>query len=190
MIIINHVILSDDIKEQYFHCHLDKCKGMCCVKGDQGAPLEAEELPILEQIYSKIEPYLSAKSKKTISEKGLFQFHEKDNDYTTTTNGNQEECVFAILTDEGIWKCAIEQAYFDQKISFRKPISCHLYPVRITRVQGMDLLNYERWDICNPACHYGKSLKVPVYRFVQEALIRKYGQEWFDKLLKECETER
>ncbi|MCS7029104.1 MAG: DUF3109 family protein [Bacteroidia bacterium] len=187
MIVIDQVILSDDIKEKYFQCQLEKCKGSCCVQGDRGAPLEKQELDILTQIYPRIEPYLSQRSKETIAQKGLFEFDEKENDYTTTTNGYQEECVFAVLDESGIWKCAIEKAYLDGKIEFQKPISCHLYPVRVTHVNGTDLLNYERWEICSPACRYGEQKQIPLYRFIQDALIRKYGKEWFNKLLSECQ---
>lgn len=186
MIIIDDVILSDDVKERYFHCQLAQCKGACCVQGDQGAPLEKEELPILDQIYDIIKVYLTERSKETIAQKGLYEHHTEDNTYTTTTNGINEECVFAVQ-EHGIWKCAIEKAYTDKKISFPKPISCHLYPIRVTHAGGKDLLNYERWDICSPACEYGNEQKMPVYKFVQHALIRKYGQIWFNKLLKECE---
>lgn len=187
MIIVEDVILSDDIKDCYFHCQLEKCKGACCVQGDQGAPLEKEELAILQEIYPAVEPYLSEKSKKTIAQKGLYEYHEDEDDYTTTTNGKNEECVFAIQNEHGIWKCAIEQAYYDQKISFQKPISCHLYPIRITHAGGKDLLNYDRWDVCSPACAYGTEQKIPLYKFVQSALLRKYGQDWLNKLLNECE---
>lgn len=187
MIIIDEVILSDDIKDYYFHCQLEKCKGACCLHGDQGAPLEKEELSVLQQIYPVVEPYLSQKSKNTIAEKGLYEYHEADDDYTTTINGKNEECVFAIQNEQGIWKCTIEQAYHDQKITFQKPISCHLYPIRITHAGGKDLLNYDRWEVCSPACVYGEEQKMPVYKFVQNALVRKYGQDWFNKLLTQCE---
>lgn len=187
MIIIENVILSDDIRDCYFHCQLEKCKGACCLQGDQGAPLEKEELTVIEEIYKTIQPYLSQKSKETISIKGLYEYHEADEEYTTTTNGKNEECVFAIQDEKGIWKCAIEQAYYDQKIRFQKPISCHLYPIRITKAGEIDLLNYDRWEICSPACIQGEAQKTPLYRFVQTALVRKYGQEWFNKLLNECE---
>lgn len=187
MIIVDNVILSDDIRDHYFHCQLEKCKGACCEQGDQGAPLEKEELIVLEEIYETIKPYLSQKSKETISIKGLYEYHEADEEYATATNGKNEECVFAVQDEQKIWKCAIEQAYFDQKISFQKPMSCHLYPIRITKAGETDLLNYDRWEICNPACIHGEAQKTPLYRFVQTALVRKYGQEWFNKLLAECE---
>jgi len=187
MIIIDEVILSDDIRDCYFHCQLEKCKGACCVQGDQGAPLEKEELPVLEQIYDIVKPYLPEKSIQTIAEKGLYEYHEKEGDYTTSVNGKNEECVFAIQDTHGVWKCGIEKAYYEGKISFQKPVSCHLYPIRITHAGGKDLLNYDRWEVCNPACEYGNEKKTPLYKFVQTALVRKYGQDWFNKLLNECE---
>lgn len=187
MIVIDDVLLSDDIRDYYFHCQLEQCKGACCVQGDQGAPLEKEELLILEQIYETIKPYLSEKSKDTIAQKGLYQYHETDQEYTTTTNGENEECIFAKQDANGIWKCSIEQAYYEGKIDFQKPISCHLYPIRVTHAGGKDLLNYDRWEVCNPACSYGNEVKIPIYKFVQNALVRKYGENWFNKLLTECE---
>lgn len=185
MIIIEDVILSDDIKEKYFHCHLDKCKGACCVEGDQGAPLTEEELPILEEIYPKIKPFLSQKGQETIAEKGLYEYYKQDQSYGTMTI-NQKECVFAI-EEQGVWKCGIEKAYYEGVVDFPKPISCHLYPIRITRAGGKDLLNYERWDICRSACSYGNALELPIYKFVKNALVRKYGEDWYAELEKICE---
>jgi hypothetical protein len=185
MIEVDKVILSDDVREQFFVCDLEKCKGACCVEGDLGAPLLQEELQILEEIYPVVAPYLSEEGKKAIQEQGKHVLDE-DGEHSTPTVGGKE-CAYAIYDDRGILKCGIEQAYLDGKTDFKKPISCHLYPIRITRYSEFEAINYDRWHICNPACSFGKQLGVPVYKFLKEALIRKYGEAWYAKLEKEIE---
>ncbi|GAA4447949.1 DUF3109 family protein [Nibrella saemangeumensis] len=185
MILIDNTCISDDIAEKFFVCNLEKCKGACCVEGDMGAPLEHSELAILKEIYPKVKPYLSAEGIRAIEEQGLYE-EDFDGDYVTTTV-NGRECVYAIYDEKGTLKCGIEQAYLDGKINFKKPISCHLYPIRITKYEHYHALNYDRWPICSPACGLGKELNVPVYRFVREALVRAYGQQWYDELVKEVE---
>ena len=185
MIIVDNTVLSDDIKDEHFVCDLQKCKGACCVEGDLGAPLEEEELKLLEEAYPHVVPYLSEAGKKAIEEQGLYILDE-EGDWSTTTIGNRE-CAFATYDNKGILKCAIEQAYRDGKTKWMKPVSCHLYPIRISKYDEYDALNYDRWSICADACDLGKSLKVPVYKFLKEPLIRKYGQAWYDELVKEIE---
>jgi len=179
MISVGNTIISDDIADKFFVCDLTKCKGACCIEGDLGAPLTEEELPILENYYSKIKPYLSKEGRDTIAEKGLYIL-DSDGDYSTTTI-NDRECAFAIY-DKGILKCGIEKAYLEGKISFQKPISCHLYPIRVTKYDHYDALNYDRWHICNQACHNGRDLGVPLYKFLKGPLVRKYGTEWYQEL--------
>jgi len=186
MIVNGKTIISDDLKESNFVCDLAKCKGACCVEGDLGAPVNTEELDILEKIYPYVKPYLSEKGIQAIEEQGTYVFDE-DKEYSTPTIEGKE-CAYAIYDQEGILKCGIEQAYFDKKISFQKPISCHLYPVRISRHESFEALNYDRWHICSPACKLGDQLKIPVYKFVKDALIRKYGEEWYDQLRKLIEN--
>ena len=181
MIEIDNAILSDDIAEQYFVCDLIKCKGACCVEGDLGAPLEKEELPIIDLILDKVKPYLSGQALKSIESQGAYILDEDDEYSTTTING--KECVFAVYDDNNILKCGIEKAWLDKKIDFPKPISCHLYPIRSKQYEQFTALNYDRWDICTPACHNGQALKVPLYRFLKGPLIRKFGEIWYDKLL-------
>ena len=152
MIVLQHTVISDDIKDKFFVCNLEKCKGACCVEGDLGAPLEEEELKYLEDNYEAIKPYLTGAGKKAIEEQGLYM------------------------------KCGIEQAYLDGKISWRKPISCHLYPIRITKYDAIEALNYDKWSICANACTFGAELGVRVYQFLKEPLIRKYGAEWYQEL--------
>jgi len=181
LIEIDNTILSDDIAEQYFVCDLIKCKGACCVEGDLGAPLEKEELPIIDLILDKVKPYLSEQALKSIESQGAYILDEDDEYSTTTING--KECVFAVYDDNNILKCGIEKAWLDKKIDFPKPISCHLYPIRSKQYEQFTALNYDRWDICTPACHNGQALKVPLYRFLKGPLIRKFGETWYDKLV-------
>ncbi|UII29379.1 DUF3109 family protein [Fulvivirga maritima] len=187
MIELDNVILSDDVKEKFFVCNIDKCKGACCVEGDLGAPLEESELQILDDIYEEVKPYLSEEGKKAISEQGRYILDDDDDFSTPTIDG--KECAYAVYDEKGILKCGIEQAQLEGKISYKKPISCHLYPVRITKYDEFDALNYDRWDICDDACTLGSELQVPIYKFVKDALIRKYGEVWYDKLVKTIEEE-
>ncbi|WP_205503326.1 DUF3109 family protein [Rufibacter psychrotolerans] len=180
MIVLQNTVLSDDLKDKFFVCNLEKCKGACCVEGDLGAPLEKDELPVLAEAYEHVKPYMSQEGIKAVAEQGLF-VEDFEGDYSTPTIGNRE-CAYAIYDDNLALKCAIEQAYLDGKISWKKPISCHLYPIRITKYDGFEALNYDRWEICNPACSFGQELGVPVYKFLREPLIRKYGEEWFNEL--------
>ncbi|ELR69636.1 hypothetical protein C900_04861 [Fulvivirga imtechensis AK7] len=182
MIEFGNVILSDDVKEKFFVCNLEKCKGACCVEGDLGAPLEDDELDVLDEIYDEVRPYLSEEGKRAIEEQGTYILDE-DDEYSTPTIGGRE-CAYAIYDEKGVLKCGIEQAFFDGKISFRKPISCHLYPIRVTKYEDFDAINYDRWSICSPACSLGKELQVPVYKFLKDALTRKYGEQWYSDLVK------
>ena len=180
MITLRNTILSDDIKEQFFVCDLLKCKGACCVEGDLGAPLDEDELEAMDDIYEDVKPYLSEEGVKAIEEQGAYVLDE-EGDFSTPTIGGKE-CAYAVYGEKGILKCGIEQAYFDGKISYRKPISCQLYPIRVTKYEEFEALNYDRWDICSPACDHGAALQVPVYKFLKDPLIRKYGAEWYHEL--------
>lgn len=180
MIVLQNTVISDDLKDRFFVCNLEKCKGACCVEGDLGAPLEEEELQVLADNYEQIKPYLSEAGRQAIEEQGLY-IKDWEDDYSTTTIGNRE-CAYAIYDDDLTLKCGIEQAYLDGKISWKKPISCHLYPIRITKYDGFEALNYDKWSICSPACSFGADLGVRVYQFLKEPLIRKYGAEWYQEL--------
>jgi hypothetical protein len=185
VISLGNTVISDDVAEKHFVCDLLKCKGACCIEGDLGAPLEKEELPILDKIYKKVKPYLSKEGKEAIEEQGLYILDE-DGDYSTPTIGGKE-CAYAVYDKKGILKCGIEMAWKDGKVNWQKPISCHLYPIRITKYEQYDALNYERWHICNPACKNGKALGVPVYKFLKDPLIRKYGEDWYKQLVVKIE---
>jgi hypothetical protein len=183
MIVVGNVVLSDDIADQFFVCDLEKCKGACCVEGDLGAPLEEEEMPVMHEIYAMVKPYMSEAGIAEVERQGVY-IKDEEGDFSTPTIGGRE-CAYAIYDDRGILKCAIEQAYLDGKISFRKPISCHLYPIRISKHDHVEAVNYSRWGICNPACKKGKALGVPLYEFLKVPLVRKYGEAWYAELVQE-----
>jgi hypothetical protein len=185
LILIDHTCISDDIEDQLFVCNLDKCKGACCVEGDSGAPLEEDELEVLDRIYPMVEPYLSQKGKDVIAKEGKFT-KDWEGDYVTPVIDGKE-CVYAIYDQQGILKCGIEEAYNDGKIDYKKPISCHLYPIRVTKYEQYHALNYDRWQICSPACAFGQELGVPLYKFLKEPLIRAYGPIWYKQLVNEID---
>ncbi len=180
MIKVEDKIISLDIFEKKFVCDLNTCKGACCVEGDFGAPLDNEEGKMLETIFEKVRPYMRTKGISAIENQG-FAVYDFEGDLTTPLVNNCE-CAF-VTFENGISKCAIEKAYLQGAIDFRKPISCHLFPIRIKEYEDFDALNYEKLKICKPACDCGTKLKVPVYVFLKEPLIRKYGEDWYKKLL-------
>ena len=186
MIKVGEILVSDDIKEVEFVCNLEKCKGACCVEGDLGAPLEESELEIMKAIQKDIRPFITAEGAKAIDEQGAYILDE-DGDFSTPTIGGRE-CAYALYDEKGILKCGIEQAYLAGKVAFRKPISCHLYPIRITtNKKGFEAVNYHKLDICSAACKLGQSLGVPVYKFLKDPLIRKYGEVWYSELVNQIE---
>jgi Protein of unknown function (DUF3109) len=180
MISIGKTLISDDVIEEKFVCDLQKCKGACCVEGISGAPLTQEEAKILEDIFDKVKPYLTPQGLKAINKYGL-HLTDDDGDLVTPLVNGTDECAFTIF-ENGTAFCGIEKAWKDGVINFRKPVSCHLYPIRITEHKNYDAVNYSEWELCAPACKLGKKLKVPVYKFLKEALIRKYGEVWYAEL--------
>lgn len=183
MLAIEQTLVSEEILEKKFVCDLNACKGACCVAGESGAPLEKEELEILDYVYEKVKPYMLPKGIKAVEKSGPW-VKDSDGDYTTTLVSKMGECAFVYFDEKNIAKCAIEKAYEDGKIRWKKPISCHLYPIRIEKHRNYDSLKYSRWDICKPACSCGEKLNVPVYKFLKAPLIRKYGEKWFKELEK------
>ncbi len=181
MIVIGDKIVSDEIVEEQFLCDLDACKGVCCVEGDGGAPLEPEEVEKIKEVYPLIEDKLSERSRAEVSKMGYVLWNVKEG-YNETPLINGAACVYLNYDEKGIAKCAFEQAYEEGKTDWKKPVSCHLYPVRITKHAHYDAVNYDRWDICSAACTNGKKHKLPIYKFVKEALIRKYGAEFYEEL--------
>jgi hypothetical protein len=180
MIEIGKTLISTELLEEHFVCDLNKCKGECCIAGDYGAPLDKSELKEIDKYYPIVKPLLQKKGIKSIEEQGLY-VKDDEGEWVTPLINENEECAYTIFED-GIAKCAFEKAYYDGQIAWKKPISCHLYPVRIKKLKNYDALNYDRWDVCAPACKLGKSLKVPVYQFLKESLSRKYGEEWYKEL--------
>ncbi len=181
MIAIDNVLVSDDVIEAKFVCDLSKCKGGCCEDGDAGAPLEKEELKIIDENFESVRPYLTKEGSTVIERKGKYVYDKEFGWVTPTVNG--KICAYGFRDRQGIIKCSFEQAYYDGKISWKKPISCHLYPIKTTKVKEYINVNYEPRDVlCSPACVMGKKLKVPVYEFLKEALIRKFGAPFYDAL--------
>ena len=184
MIFHENTVISEDLKNVFFSCDLEKCKGACCVEGDAGAPLEEEEISMLEDHKESIYPFMMEKGIIMIKETGVFDYDEKGNFVTPLVNG--KECAF-VYFDNGIARCAIEKAFSEKKIPFAKPVSCHLYPVRLKPDTMGVQVTYHKWHICRKALEKGYKEKMPLYGFLEEALIRKYGRSWYNKLLKRLE---
>ena len=180
MLQIGSTIVSLEVLEKHFMCRLQSCKGICCVCGQSGAPLEEDEIIILQNIIEKLKPYMTTAGIEVVEKKGVFDI-DFDNDKVTPLVGNSEECAFCFY-DEDIAFCAIEKAFLSGETDFRKPVSCHLYPIRITKYKDFDAVNFHSWNICNNALLFGKQKKMPVYIFLKEPLIRKYGAEWYEQL--------
>ncbi len=181
MIAIDNVLLADDIVEAHFVCDLEKCKGGCCVDGDCGAPITQEEADTIAELYPVFKPHLEPQYIAEIERQGT---HVTDDEYglvTPTVNGGI--CVYGYTDELGIVKCGIEKAWREGKINFRKPISCHLFPIRVTESNGYEMLNYEpRKQLCRPACKLGNKLKIPVYKFLKDPIVRKWGEEFYETL--------
>lgn len=184
MIAIENKLVSDDVVEAKFVCDLNKCKGGCCEDGDAGAPLETPELDKLIEFYDVVKPYMTAEGIKQVERQGKYLYDHEFGWVTPTIEG--QICAYGFRDDFGIIKCAIEKAYLEGKTDWKKPISCHLFPIRITKSKedpDLEYVNYEpRQDLCKAACSLGKKLKVPTYQFLKEAIIRKYGEEFYEIL--------
>lgn len=181
MIEIGKVLVSDHVVEEQFVCDLSKCKGGCCEDGDAGAPLTKEELRIIDRIYETVKPYMTAEGIAEINRVGKYLYDAEFGWVTPTING--QICAYGYRDEQGIIKCAFEQAYYDGKADWKKPISCHLFPIKTKKTKVYEMVNYEpRPSLCRAACTNGKKLKVPVYKFLKEALIRKYGEEFYEAL--------
>ncbi len=182
MLVVENTILSDDIFEQCFSCDLSRCKGICCVEGDAGAPLDEEEISIIEDSIEKVKPYMCHQGVECTEHYGVFDYDSFG--HLVTPLINDKECAFVVF-ENGIAKCAFEKAFFDKKIKFRKPISCHLYPIRISTYNHYDALNYHQWSVCQNACQPHQQSPT-IFEFLQEPLIRKYGKKWYQKVKKQA----
>ena len=183
MLVIGDKIVSLEILKEEFACNLSACKGACCWEGDYGASLAPGEAEILDNIKTDIAPFMRAEGVAHMETHGTTQFYEEPKIVGTPILKNGA-CIYLTYTEEGIGLCAIEQAYFSGAVNFRKPVSCHLYPIRVKKDfdNGFERLDYYRWDICDPACVKGKKESMPVYRFLKEAIIRKYGPSFYEAL--------
>jgi len=178
---LNKTIISEEILEKEFVCNLSACKGACCVDGDAGAPLDKAEVEILESIYPKIKSFLRPEGRKAIEEQGTSVVGYDGEFETTLIDG--KDCAYVIF-DGKTALCGIEQAYNQGVIDWKKPVSCHLYPIRVKEYSDFVAVNYHKWHICDDACSLGKELEVPVYKFLKESLIRKFGEDWYNELEK------
>lgn len=183
MYIIQDILVSDDVVEKQFLCNLQACKGACCWEGDWGAPLEKAELSTLEKIYEEVKPFLSKEGIEVIEQEGVYTFYQEPKEYGTPLLKNGA-CVYMTYNELGIAQCGIEQAYRAGKTDFRKPVSCHLYPIRVKENPeiGFTAINYDEWEICSAACALGEKEQVPVYQFVKDALVRKFGVAFYEEL--------
>lgn len=182
---LGKTIVSEDILEKEFVCNIAACKGQCCIDGEAGAPLDEEETKILEKIYPKVKPFLRPEGIKAIEDQGTWIKSDFDELETPLING--ADCAYVIFDKKNTALCAIEEAYNQGLVDWKKPISCHLYPIRVKNYSEFAAINYHKWEICDDACSLGKELQVPVYKFVKQALIRKFGENWYDELEKVAE---
>lgn len=180
MLIVGNVLVSEELIDKFFCCDLARCKGECCVDGDLGAPVAPDEVAELEENYPDYKKYMTEEGVAVVENGGTFVFNGDDSFETPLVDSNNA-CAFAFFED-GIAKCAIEKCFLKKEISFRKPISCYLYPIRVSRVGDYEALNYDHWSVCKTAVENGNRLRLPVYRFLKEPLIAKYGSEWYAEL--------
>lgn len=179
MFILDNTTISNDLRTACFCCDLSKCKGACCVEGDGGAPLEEEEISKLEDFIHTIKSFMTEEGITTVETLGVFDYDEKGDYVTPLING--KECAY-VFSENGITRCAIEQAFLEKAIPFQKPISCHLYPVRISRTSTGETVKYHKWSVCRQAVVNGTRMNLKLYQFLEEPLIRKYGRGWYNRL--------
>lgn len=180
MIPVGSSLVSDDVSDVRFVCDVARCKGACCVAGDAGAPLEPEEIELLQENLEGFMPFMTPQGLEAINQGGVFDYDMSGKFVTPLVEGR--ECAFAYFSGS-IARCAIEKAWELGKSAFRKPVSCHLYPIRISHYNGFDAVNYHQWSVCYKALIKGKNENVPLYRFLREPLIRKYGEGWYNELI-------
>jgi hypothetical protein len=183
VIVIDNIYISDEVVEEQFVCNLSKCKGGCCIDGDAGAPLSKEEMNKVKEAFESVKFLLTDEGKRVIDEIGYYTYDQEFGWVTPTISNGM--CAYGLVDEHGIVKCSFEQVYNEGKTKWKKPISCHLYPIKISKSKNTDneYVNYEPRDpMCNPGCAFGKELKVPVYKFLKEALVRKYGEDVYKAL--------
>jgi hypothetical protein len=180
MFLIQNTLVSLDMIEKEFCCDLDTCHGCCCIEGDAGCPVSNEELKQIEALLPQLLPQMTKEARAVVEDKGLSYLDPSGEQVLSIVNG--KDCIFARTDHNGWCYCLIEKAYNAGKIDFKKPISCHLYPIRLTKVGEYTGMEYHRWDICHCARLKGKKEHLPIYQFLKEPLIRRFGQEWYDEL--------
>jgi len=178
---IDDKLVSAELLEKKFVCDLNACKGACCVQGDAGAPLKFSEVSMLESIVDDLKPYMTDKGIQAVEKSGVFYMDEDNDPVTTLMEGGA--CAFTTFDPDGTAKCGIEQAFYDKKVHWKKPLSCELFPIRVKEYKEFTAINYEVIDICKPACSCGEKLNVPVYRFLKKPIIRGFGEEFFNELV-------
>lgn len=183
MLQIDDTIISLDVIESQFICDLCKCKGQCCVDGESGAPLEKDENDKINEILPIIWDELSPEAKALIEVQGI-SYKDYDGELVTSIIKG-EECVFTYFDEDGVCKCVIDKAYREGRITVPKPISCHLYPIRLQKYPNFTAVNYHKWSVCKPAVELGEREGVELYKFLKEPLIRKFGEKWYNEL---CDT--
>lgn len=183
---LGKAIVSEDIIQEDFVCNLSACKGACCIDGDAGAPLSEAETNTLNEIYPKVKPFLRKEGIAAIEEQGTSI--KRDNGELETPLIDGADCAYVIFDEKNTALCGIEEAFNQGKINWKKPLSCHLYPIRAKDYTDFTALNYHKWYVCDDACVLGKELSVPIYKFVKEALIRKFGEAWYDELEEVAKT--
>ncbi len=179
MIILDNVVVTDEFLNAQFCCCLPRCKGWCCVAGDAGAPLEAEEIQKIEDNLEAIKPYMRPEGIKVVEENDVYDYDETGELVTPLVNG--EECAFVYFHENGTALCAIEKAYLEGKCDFWKPISCHLYPIRLVEKDGFTHVLYHEWSVCVPAKRKGEHEGIPLWKFLKAPMIRRFGEEWYNK---------
>ena len=180
MIEIDDTIISLDVFKEKFLCNLDACKGECCIEGDAGAPLEEEEVEQLKKVLPVIWEDLSSEAQAVIEKQGVCYKDEDGDLVTSIVNG--KDCVFTCYDEKGCCYCAIEKAYREGKVDFYKPVSCHLYPIRVQKYSEFKAVNYHRWSVCKAAVLLGEKEDMPIYKFLKEPLVRKFGEDWYTEL--------
>lgn len=180
MIEIDGKVINTEIFRRRFICDISKCKGTCCYDGDSGAPLEEDELEKLTEVYPTVKPYLSDEENEEIAKQGLW-VTDRDGDLVTPIIRGCE-CVYTNREEDGTWSCAIEKAYREGKTKWRKPISCYLYPIRVSKTRKYEMLNFHEWEVCRPAVELGEKIGTPAYKFLKEPIIAKYGEEFYNEL--------
>lgn len=184
MIVVNGVVVDDDVLRAKFRCDVERCKGACCVVGELGAPVTSDEVEIIESLLDKIKPFLPKANQKTIEAKGIYEAHHGSL-FLTTVDGR--ECVFATIDEKGIATCNLEKLYLNGESKFQKPLSCHLFPIRVRHRFGMEALVYMQIEECEAGRACGANENITLYEFLAPALERKYGTNWAKAFLKTAE---